>query len=1146
MIALTYPYKEEKNAIMSIGDDKMIVDDDNDTSLDTSPLPGETPIDEPPAYPVEAKLECPLNDSLRGKGGFEFKVEDYASYPPKADVKSEMCNIAGLPWKLMVYPAGNGVDSIGVFLEFDYESLQDGEDVGDLYVHCKLEVISSTDPRWNAGKVFHHKFIDPQLKRQNMNWGYKALLPLAEVRDPLRGYIDSTGAVTIRATALLTDGGDPEKWLELSTYDSYKKTKMVGLRNQGMTCYMNSVLQTLFHTAALRRGVYLMPTQEEPAETSVALGIQRVFFRLQTSTEAVSTQELTKSFGWNVVDSFMQHDVQEFLRVLIDKMEEKMKSTPQEKLLEELFGGKMKSYIKCTNVDYESSRDETYLDIQLTVKGMPNLEKSFEDYCEVEMLDGDNKYQAEGHGLQDAKKGVIFKSFPPVLNLQLRRFEYNMIRDESYKVNDRFEFQEHINLDKFLEKPEDTPADYTLHSVLVQGGDTSGGHYIAFIRPDPSGHWYKFDDEHCVRTTPEAAIEGNFGLAPGEMSRRGMSNAYMLVYIRDSVLNEIVKPVTLEEIPQHLQTRFAEEEEQNRLRELQEFEAHNMLNVIVGEIPDLSAKDNVLDYPNLYLDFKNGNLPDTTVRIKVPKEGTETTLYEAIADKLKIDPRDLKIFPVEQRENKTTRPGSPLNRYALSKRDTVALDAGHLRPNMKILGGLMYLNVFVLRDANMQLSADDVGVEESEQDHALIICKFFSRDGESNTPRLRVVTHAYPHKTERIGDYTAQVFKAAGAELIVGDGADPNENVEIREELAPLQYPKCDPTATFDSAGLQHGDVLVWSVNGANTEEFLFSKFHERKVEFRDLDKPTEPGFFLTLDGRSPYVEVAKAVAQVLDCNPRKLQFTTHDVDRIVQQSGPSEKISSKTASRLNEIFYRAARIRYGVRPGSILYYQKIEMDIDQLEDLEEVVLHVVDDRDGFKLNRVVLHCDPALDHDGFIQFATEKLGLDLDINRYRLSIVHWNKIQRVIPPKEQLMMFKAKHQDEILRLEPIPEDQMDLDNESVRLVQVSHMFKIINRTHGDPFLFLLKDGESYTDFRARMQEYLKIPKAEFDKWKIGIAHENTSVHEYPLTNVEYFKKDDVIVFKELPEGLQGIVLDHADKSHHSYGNSGGAIKIHN
>ena len=41
---------------------------------------------------------------------------------------------------------------------------------------------------------------------------------------------------------------------------------------------------------------------------------------------------------------------------------------------------------------------------------------------------------AEGQGLQNAKKGIRFLSFPPVLFLQLKRFEYDYEKDIMVKV----------------------------------------------------------------------------------------------------------------------------------------------------------------------------------------------------------------------------------------------------------------------------------------------------------------------------------------------------------------------------------------------------------------------------------------------------------------------------------------------------------------------------------------------------------------------------------------------------------------------------------------------------------------------------------------------------------------------------------------
>ena len=44
--------------------------------------------------------------------------------------------------------------------------------------------------------------------------------------------------------------------------------------------------------------------------------------------------------------------------------------------------------------------------------------------------------------LQDAKKGVLFEDFPPVLQLQLKRFEYDFARDVMVKVG----FQQPANI----------------------------------------------------------------------------------------------------------------------------------------------------------------------------------------------------------------------------------------------------------------------------------------------------------------------------------------------------------------------------------------------------------------------------------------------------------------------------------------------------------------------------------------------------------------------------------------------------------------------------------------------------------------------------------------------------------------------------
>jgi Ubiquitin carboxyl-terminal hydrolase len=69
---------------------------------------------------------------------------------------------------------------------------------------------------------------------------------------------------------------------------------------------------------------------------------------------------------------------------------------------------------------------------------------------------------------QDAKKGIIFERFPPVLHLHLTRFQYDPIANAAVKFNGRCEFPELLDLSPFIQggaSPEDFH--YLLHAVLV-------------------------------------------------------------------------------------------------------------------------------------------------------------------------------------------------------------------------------------------------------------------------------------------------------------------------------------------------------------------------------------------------------------------------------------------------------------------------------------------------------------------------------------------------------------------------------------------------------------------------------------------------------------------------------------------------------
>lgn len=391
-----------------------------------------------------------------------YRVENFSAL--KDSALSPPCYVRNLPWKIMVMPrnnppaAGNAANdrltTNAVVGGAVGGAVVDNRSLG-FFLQCNGESESTS---WSCNAIADLRLVsfradtEPFLRKikhlfysKENDWGFSHFMSWSEIVDPEKGYVlDDAIELEVHVVAEAPHG---------VFWDSKKHTGYVGLKNQGATCYMNSLLQTLYFTNRLRQAVYKMPTEADDSSKSVALALQRVFHDLQFLDKPVGTKKLTKSFGWETLDSFMQHDVQEFLRVLLDKLESKMKRTCVEGTVPRLFEGKMASYIKCKNVAYTSTRQETFYDIQLNIKGKKNIAESFRDYVATETLEGDNKYDAGEHGLQEAEKGVIFVGFPPVLHLHLMRFQYDPITDNSVKFNDRFEFYEHINLDEYLQHP---------------------------------------------------------------------------------------------------------------------------------------------------------------------------------------------------------------------------------------------------------------------------------------------------------------------------------------------------------------------------------------------------------------------------------------------------------------------------------------------------------------------------------------------------------------------------------------------------------------------------------------------------------------------------------------------------------------------
>uniref|UniRef100_A0A2C9JXG3 USP domain-containing protein n=1 Tax=Biomphalaria glabrata TaxID=6526 RepID=A0A2C9JXG3_BIOGL len=280
---------------------------------------------------------------------------------------------------------------------------------------------------------------------------------------------------------------------------------LAGIDNQGSTCYLNSLLQTLFLTPEFRDRLFSLSDTELGCLNNtnnpscrvrvIPLQLQRIFSQLLLSDQqSVSTTDLTNSFGWTNREEFQQHDVQELNRILFSAIEESLVGTTGQNILNELYHGTIVNQITCTKCKKISGREEDFLDLTLAVAGQPGLEAALRQcYCEVEKMDGKNQYKCETcQAYTDATKGAKLRNLPPVLTLSLLRFSYDLTKMTRYKENGRFTFPFDLDMSPYSEKGSvgDPDCQYELFSVVVHRGSAFGGHYFAYIRDiDNIGHW---------------------------------------------------------------------------------------------------------------------------------------------------------------------------------------------------------------------------------------------------------------------------------------------------------------------------------------------------------------------------------------------------------------------------------------------------------------------------------------------------------------------------------------------------------------------------------------------------------------------------------------------------------------------------------
>jgi ubiquitin carboxyl-terminal hydrolase 7 len=158
----------------------------------------------------------------------------------------------GTDWirRVLMFPYGNNVDHASFYLEQGYS---DGppED----YTCCAQFGLVLWNPK--CPEVYTHHTAHHRFTKEEGDWGFTRFVELRKLwnstwEDTGRFLVEGDQAMVTAYVRVVKDETGV-LWHNFLNYDSKKETGFVGLKNQGATCYLNSLIQSLYFTNAFRK-----------------------------------------------------------------------------------------------------------------------------------------------------------------------------------------------------------------------------------------------------------------------------------------------------------------------------------------------------------------------------------------------------------------------------------------------------------------------------------------------------------------------------------------------------------------------------------------------------------------------------------------------------------------------------------------------------------------------------------------------------------------------------------------------------------------------------------------------------------------------------------------------------------------------------
>lgn len=365
-----------------------------------------------------------------------------------------------------------------------------------------------------------------------------------------------------------------KNWRELAN-----KKPPVGLLNHGVTCYMNSAIQSIIHIPAMQH--YLNDVNDNKYSQLKPRSVTHVLAELSKRMWLASNTNNNKKGKSNggikyinpkkiiqrldeincMMSEWQQEDSHEYYMSLISRLQED--STPKGKKLNEsiiydIFGGLLNQRITChkchnvsitkqefydlslglnkkkiksnnngDNITNDSNNDTTSTTATSTSTSDPifnsnkfSVEKSINDFFSNEVIKKLENDSKSGYFCEKCNRFTHANKISSIEiapeTLTIHFKRFKFNNNSSSKVKQLINYSKYLDLSKYMVQG---TAKYRLTSVIVhEGRSISSGHYVAHCLQPDGYTWCTYDDEYINKIEERVALND--------------PSAYVLVYTK--------------------------------------------------------------------------------------------------------------------------------------------------------------------------------------------------------------------------------------------------------------------------------------------------------------------------------------------------------------------------------------------------------------------------------------------------------------------------------------------------------------------------------------------------------------------------------------------------------------------------------------